>query len=54
LTLAEYKKFSPKFAKDVFDISIESSLASRNVPGGTAPAQVAKSLKNARKMVGKG
>lgn len=51
LTLTEYKKFSPKFAKDVFDITVESSLASRDVPGGTAPKQVTKALARAKKML---
>jgi len=49
LTLDEYKKFSPKFDKDVFDINIMSSLKARNVPGGTAPEQVEKELAEAKK-----
>ncbi len=51
LSLAEYKKFSPLFNKDVLTITVESSLASRNVPGGTAPARVAKALIRAKKML---
>ncbi|MDO8578943.1 MAG: argininosuccinate lyase [Dehalococcoidales bacterium] len=51
LSLAEYKKFSPLFAKDVLNITVESSLASRNVPGGTAPAQVRKALARAKRML---
>ncbi len=50
LSLAEYKKFSGAFDRDVFSITIEKSLASRNVPGGTAPAQVSKALARARRM----
>ncbi len=54
LSLTEYKKFSPLFSKDVLNITVESSLASRNVPGGTAPAQVRKALARAKKMLASG
>jgi argininosuccinate lyase len=52
LSLAEYKKFSPLFAKDVFSITIESSLVARDVVGGTAPVQVARALASAKKSIG--
>jgi argininosuccinate lyase len=52
LKLAECKKFSKLFAKDVFDITVESSLAARDVTGGTAPRQVAKALAAAKKTIG--
>ena len=52
LTLTEYKKFSKLFEKDVFSISVESSLAARDVSGGTAPKQVAKALAAAKKAIG--
>ena len=52
LTLAEYKKFSPLFQDDVFSITIESSLAARDVIGGTAPKRVAKALAAAKKSLG--
>jgi argininosuccinate lyase len=52
LKLAEYKKFSKLFEKDVFSITIESSLAARDVSGGTAPKQVAKALAAAKKAIG--
>jgi argininosuccinate lyase len=52
LTLAEYKKFCSLFEDDVFSITIESSLAARNVIGGTAPKQVAKALAAAKKSLG--
>ncbi len=52
LSLAEYKRFSPLFAKDVFSITVESSLAARGVIGGTAPGQVAKALASAKKSIG--
>jgi len=52
LTLTEYKKFSKLFEKDVFSITIESSLAARDVIGGTAPKQVARALAAAKKTIG--
>jgi argininosuccinate lyase len=52
LTLAEYKKFCSLFEDDVFSITIESSLAARDVTGGTAPKQVAKALAAAKKSLG--
>ena len=48
LSLAEYKKFSDVFEQDVFDISVESSVETRNVQGGTSFEQVAKAVKEAR------
>ncbi len=51
LSLAEYKDFSPLFGEDVYSITVESSLAARDVIGGTAPKQVARALANARKMI---
>jgi argininosuccinate lyase len=49
LDIKEYKAFSPKFEEDVKSITVESSLASRDVPGGTAPEQVRMALAAARK-----
>jgi argininosuccinate lyase len=51
ITLTEYKKFSKLFEKDVYQITIERSLASRNNPGGTAPGQVAEAIKSAKKLL---
>ena len=51
LSLKEYQGFSPLFEKDVYDITIASSIASRDVPGGTAPGQVEQALANAKKML---
>jgi argininosuccinate lyase len=53
LDVKEYRKFSPLFGDDVRRISIESSIASRNVPGGTAPSQVKRALTRARRAVRK-
>ncbi len=52
LSLTEYKNFSPKFGKDVYSITVESSLAARDNIGGTAPKQVEKALENAKKIIG--
>ncbi len=51
LSLSEYRNFSPLFDEDVYNISLESSLAARNVVGGTSPQQVEQALKKARKSV---
>ncbi len=51
LSLAEYREFSPRFTEDVRNITLESALAARNVPGGTAPERVTQALTQARKTV---
>jgi argininosuccinate lyase len=51
LKLEEYKKFSPLFGEDVYSITVESSLAARDVTGGTAPKQVKKALAEAKKII---
>ena len=49
LDLLEYRRFCPEFENDVKAITVESSLAARRSPGGTAPAQVESALAAARK-----
>jgi argininosuccinate lyase len=49
LTLKEYRRFSPLFDEEVLRLDLEGSLKSRNVPGGTAPEQVHKALREARR-----
>ncbi|MBN2186478.1 MAG: argininosuccinate lyase [Dehalococcoidia bacterium] len=51
LSLSEYHGFSTLFAEDVYNITMESSLAARNVIGGTSPQQVEMALTRARKLV---
>ncbi|MCK4262901.1 MAG: argininosuccinate lyase [Dehalococcoidia bacterium] len=51
LTLSEYNKFSPLFGQDVYDITLESSIAARNTPGGTSLQQVQIALARARQLV---
>jgi argininosuccinate lyase len=52
LSLAELRSESPSIEKDVFNIlTLEGSVEARNHPGGTAPKQVAKAIKSARKKI---
>ena len=51
LTLAQYRKFSPHFAADVYDITAAASVAARDNPGGTAPGRVAEGLARAQKIL---
>ena len=48
LSLDEYRGFSALFDKDVYSISVESSVAARDVPGGTAFSQVRQAITEAR------
>ncbi len=52
LDLSQYQRFSPIFKEDVYAITVESSIAARNIPGGTAPQQVEAQISRARKIVG--
>ncbi|MCI0816510.1 MAG: argininosuccinate lyase, partial [Chloroflexi bacterium] len=49
LSLEELRAQSPAFEADVADVTARSSLAARDVEGGTAPSRVADALKQARK-----
>jgi len=50
LPLASLKGFSPRVGADVFDwLTLEGSVARRNHPGGTAPAQVRRAVARGRK-----
>ncbi|MEE9583815.1 MAG: argininosuccinate lyase [Dehalococcoidales bacterium] len=51
LSLSEYQRFSPLFGDDVYAVTVESSIAARNITGGTAPEQVTRALTRARKIV---
>ena len=51
LDLEEYRRFSPHFDEGVYGITAHSSAAARNIPGGTAPGQVAEALDLARKLL---
>ena len=51
LTLEEYRRFSTHFGQDVYQVTLESSVAARDVPGGTAPEQVEQALAHARELL---
>jgi len=51
LSLSEYHQFSSLFDEDVYNITLESSVAARNIIGGTSPQQVEAALKKARKSI---
>jgi argininosuccinate lyase len=51
LSLEELRRFSPLFQADALRIDVMTSLRSRDIPGGTAPRQVAAALRRARKRV---
>jgi argininosuccinate lyase len=51
LEMEEYHKFSPLFGEDVYEITLESSVAARNVAGGTSPRQVEIALKEAKRLI---
>ena len=48
MDIAEYRRFSPRFDENVYSINAESSIAARDVRGGTGPKQVAEGLRQAR------
>ena len=53
LGLEELRRFSPLIEKDVqAALSVDASLAARNVTGGTAPEAVRRALADARRLVG--
>jgi len=47
----EYRKFSPLFGGDVYKITLESSVAARDVASGTSPKQVGKALRRAKRLI---
>ena len=51
LDLDEYQRFSTFFDKDVYDITVESSINARDAVGGTAKKQVINAIKQARKKI---
>jgi argininosuccinate lyase len=54
LTLEEFRKFSAKIKDDVFQsLSVDKTLESKNVIGGTSPARVRRALKTAKQSLRK-
>ena len=53
LTLAQFNEISPIIADDVYKVlQAEGSVASKNVFGGSSPAQVMAQIKRAREELG--
>jgi argininosuccinate lyase len=52
LSLEDYRARSHLFEKDVLRLDVRSSIAARDVPGGTAPRRVAAALQEARQRLG--
>ena len=48
LSLDEYRRFSSQFDKDVLEISVDSSVEARDVPGGTASRRVQQAIAHAK------
>jgi len=48
LTLEECRRFSPLFDEAALSVDVHSSVAARDVPGGTAPGRVKAALEEAR------
>jgi argininosuccinate lyase len=53
LRMKEYNKFSALFGEDVYKITVESSVAARNMTGGTSRRRVAQALTRARRLIAK-
>ena len=53
LSVDEYRKFSTLFDHDVLNLSIATSISSRNTPGGTAPSEVKKAISRIRQKLSK-
>ncbi|HVP05878.1 MAG TPA: argininosuccinate lyase [Dehalococcoidia bacterium] len=49
LSLEEYRRFSPEFQEDILALDVQSSIAARDVPGGTAPNRVRDALAEAKR-----
>ncbi|MFH1560447.1 MAG: argininosuccinate lyase [Chloroflexota bacterium] len=51
MSLEEYRRLSPRFDEDVYAITLDSSIASHDVPGGTSPRRVEEALKEAKRLL---
>ena len=54
ISLEEYRGYSELFDADVYDITIDSSVAARDVPGGTAHNRVREAIRQAKRQVEQG
>ena len=53
LSMSDYRRRSELFAEDVYDITVESSISRRDVPGGTAQPRVLAAIETARAALAK-
>ncbi len=51
LTIQEYHQFSSRFDQDVYEITVLTSVAARDIQGGTAPGRVKEALNEARSLL---
>ncbi len=51
LSMDDYRRFSPHFDDDILQLSMERSIAARDVPGGTALNRVAAATKAAQELL---
>ncbi len=51
LTLSDFQKASDLFDEGVMEITLESAIAARNVPGGTAPNRVRDAIAEAKQLL---
>ena len=51
LTISDFQEVSDLFDADVMEITLESAVAARNIPGGTAPNRVSEAIAEAKQML---
>ena len=51
LTMQEYHQFSSRFDQYVYEITVQTSVAARDIQGGTAPGRVKEALNEARSLL---
>ena len=51
LSLSDFQKASSVFDKGVMEITLDSAVAARNVPGGTAPNRVREAIVEAKQLL---
>ena len=49
LSMDDYRQFSDLFAEDVLEITVDSSIEARDVPGGSASVQVERAIEAAER-----
>ena len=49
--MSDFQEVSDLFEADVMEITLESAVAARNIPGGTAPNRVSEAIAEAKQML---